>query len=70
MGRKPEGCEREGVVCLAEVFGEERETQMLEVVLVWADSTAWLVGSVLVGREIVCSCLRLRATALLHLGTA
>lgn len=60
---------RWGVGCLAEVFGEGRETQMLEVGAsageVWAASTAWLVG-----RERVCSCVRLRVTALQPLGTA
>lgn len=39
---------RWGVGCLAEVFGEGRETQMSEVGAsageVWAASTAWLVG--------------------------
>lgn len=50
-----------GWVVLAEVFGEGKET-LLVVVLAWADSTAWLVGSVPVGRG-VCSCIRLRATA-------
>lgn len=62
---------RWGVGCLAEVFGEGRETQMLEVGAsageVWAASTAWLVGR---ERERVCSCVRLRVTVLQPLGTA
>lgn len=62
---------RWGVGCLAEVFGEGRETQMSEVGAsageVWAASTAWLVGR---ERERVCSCVRLRVTALQPLGTA
>lgn len=64
---------RWGVGCLAEVFGEGRETQMSEVGAsageVWAASTAWLVGRER-ERERVCSCVRLRVTALQPLGTA